>query len=90
LVVADYVLGASLFLFVVGGGYFKYLNYQQEKEADRLGVRVLSRLKWTHIDDNDPRCTPELGHAYRLTNLLFIVNFTTSAALFVLATKIGW
>jgi len=63
------VAGAGVFLLAVGGPYLRYLNYRQEKEAERSGVRVLSRFKWTSIDDNDPRCTPEHGHAYRLANL---------------------
>jgi hypothetical protein len=83
-----YIFGLGVFfLFAVGGAYLKYLNYRQEKEAYRLGVRMLSRGKWTWIDDSDPRCTPELGHAYRLTNLLMTVNFTVATAIVIIMSE---
>lgn len=85
-----YIFATSLFLFVVGSSYLWYLNYRQEKEAERLGVRILMSFNWTIIDDDDPRCSPELGHAHRLTNLLATVNLTVFCAMAVLTHEMEW
>lgn len=85
-----YIVLTSIFFFIVGGFYLKYLNYRQEKEAERLGVPVKSRSKWTTIDDKDPRCSPELGHAYRLTNRLMTLNMVTFIGIFTLMTQVDW
>jgi hypothetical protein len=89
-IMGRYIFGTATFLFVVISAYLKYLNYRQEKEAGRLGVRILFRFKWTIIDDYDPRCTAELGHAYRLTNLLATANLTAFVAMAVLTREVDW
>lgn len=84
------LFGSAVFLFIVGGAYLRWCNYQQEKEADRLGVRVFSRFRWTTIDDNDPKCTHELGHAYRVTGLLMTVNTTLFVFIAWITHKANW